>query len=592
MGDALAGPPTGAGAAADHNAGKYLMKAESVGVFRQSKVILFSSMIVLCLLALPLIVAFSTIGWRFLFNLLAADSMYYMGIANNWVKFGFPTFDGEQITNGFHPLWELLLAGIFGISGVPNHYQLYIAVALSFVFVFVSLTLLGSLAIRHLGVIRGTTGILFMFPGAYTLLCNPESRDPPADPGVLYRLEPWSAINGMESTLSLASWSLALYLLVRRLDICNRIGVAVGKPGEWTCVFNFPVRVLLVAIVLARLDDAIVLVPIGMIVWIFNSGTARQRIHQISRILVLPVISLVVYMLVSVAATGSFLPTSGTQKVGLLFAGNVSIMANAVFGFEPALDWVPVATRTYPLIFCVILSGISLIMLNTTLKENRDTSRLYQLALIFFAYVLCKSLFLISFVNLEGQGYWYNFVIVLMLNFVIAIILVRIIPTQGLYKYAALVGAAMVTTLALGTEGHLLSSTEQTLGDNESYNYAEVSFTLWTHEQEIREAFSRQAASAKLIDNLDGEYGFLLDLPAVSVTGLPSGRKDLDDRQRVGFWNSVLPRGYSIIGSVGYLQASGENGIKAQEFYRSPDGKVTFFQVISADSVGAVVGRK
>ena len=559
------------------------MNTESVGVLGQSKAILLSSMIVICLLTAPLIVAFSTIGWRFLFNLLAADSMYYMAIANNWVKLGIPTFDGEQITNGFHPLWELLLAGIFWLSGAPNHYQLYITVTLSLVFVLVSLALLGSLAIRYLGIVRGTTGILFMFPGAYTLLCNPDSREP-ADPGVLYRVEPWSAINGMESTLSLASWALAICLLVRRLEICGENNASINQQGGWTCVFNYPVRVVLVAIVLARLDDAIVLAPIALTVWMFNAGTVRQRIHQVSQILLLPVMALVVYMLVSISAAGSLLPTSGAQKVGLLFATNVPMMAGAVLGSADQLDWASIALRAYPLIFCAALSGISLVLLSTALKGNRDASRLYQLAQIFFLYVLMKSLFLISFVNLDSQGYWYNFVIVLMLNFVIAVILVRNIPAQGIYKYAALVGAAMVTSLALGTEGHLMSLKGQTLDDNENANYAEVSYTLWTHKQEIREAFNRQSASARLIDNLDGEYGFLLDLPAASVTGLPSGRKDLEDRRRLGFWNSVLPRGYSIIGSVGYLRLSQEKGIKAQEFYRSPDGNVAFFQVISADS--------
>ena len=567
------------------------MNTERLGAFRRSKELLLSAMIVLGLLAPPLIVGFAAVGWRFVFNLLAADSMYYLGIANNWVKFGFPTFDGEQITNGFHPLWELLLAGIFFISGVPNHYQLYVSVALSLIFVFASLALLGSLAIRHLGFIRGATGILLMFPGAYTLLCNPESRDFPADPGVLYRLEPWSAINGMESTLSLASWSLMLYLIVRRLDICTNTRVASGQSGNWTCVFNYPVRLALVAIVLSRLDDAFLLVPIAMTVWIFNSATTRQRIHQISQILVFPVTALIAYTLVSFSATGSFLPTSGTAKVGLLFSMNVPQIATAALGFVHSWDWVAVATRTYPLIFCAALSCISLVLLNTSLKEIRDTSRLYQVALIFFVYVLLKSLFLMNFVNLYEQGYWYNFVSILMLNFVIAIVLTRMIPAHGLYKYAALAGVAMVTTLALGSEGHLMSATGQRLSDNHISNYADASYTLWTYKQEIRDALGRQVASAKLIDNLDGEYGFLLDLPAVSVTGLPSGKKDLDDRERVGFWNSILPRGYSIIGSVGYIQLSEENGIKAREIYRTPDGKVAFFQVISGDSVAAVARK-
>lgn len=565
------------------------MNTESVDVLKHSKAIVFSLTIVLCLLALPLIVAFATIGWRVLFNLLAADSMYYMGIANNWIKFGFPTFDGEQITNGFHPLWELLLAGIFWLSGVPNHYQPHVTVALSLIFVLVSLTLLGSLAIRCLGVVKGITGILIMFPGAYTLLVNPDSRGY-SEPGVLYRLEPWSAINGMESTLSLALWSLAIYLLIRRLEICKKNNAAIDQSCGWTYIFNYPVRVVLAAIVLARLDDAILFAPIAMIIWIFNRGAPRQRIHEISQILLLPVMALVAYMLVDIVATGGLLSTSGTSKTSLSLASNISMLVGAVLGLHGRF-WTPVAQRAYPLIFCAGLSGISLVLLSTALKEVRDTSRVYQLALIFFLYVLMKSFFLVAFVELIYQGYWYNFVMVLMFNFIIAIILVRMIPAHGIYKHAALIGASIVTILSLGTEGHMMSSREWKFGDSGIGNYAETAYTLWIDKQVIREAFSRQDPSAKLIDNLDGMYGFLLDLPAASVTGLVSGRKDLDNRRRVGFWNSVLPRGYSIISAVGYIHPSEEKGLKLQELYRSPDGNVVFFKVISADSVGAV-GRK
>jgi hypothetical protein len=563
------------------------MSAETVGVLRKSKPILLSSTIVLSLLTLPMLVAFTTIRWRFLFNLFAADSMYYMGIANNWVKFGFPTFDGEEITNGFHPLWELVLAGVFWISGVPNENQLYVTFALSLALVLVSLTLLGSLAIRHLGVVRGATGIFMLFPGAYTLLGNPTSRTS-GDPGVLYRLEPWSAINGIESTLSMALWSIAIYLLMRRLDACKENNAATEQSGVWTHLFDYRVRVVLAAIVLARVDDAIVLGTIVMIVWVFNTGTTAQRVYQISRILLLPVMALVVYTLVNIAATGSPFQTSGMSKTGLSLALNIPMLAGAVIGLSHRWDWIYAAERAYPLIFCSVVSGISLVLLNTALKEIRDKSRVYQLALILFFYVLIKSLFFISFVKLYSQGYWYYFVIVLLLNFIIAIVVVRMIPARGIYKYTALIGAATVTTLSVGTEGHMMSSTEGMLGNHSISNYAETAYTLWTHKHEIREAFGRRDPSAKLIDNLDGMYGFLLDMPAASVTGLVSGRRDLNDRGRVGFWNSILPRGYSIISSVGYINPLEEKTIRLREVYRSVDGKIVFFQVIPADSASAI----
>jgi len=61
------------------------------------------------LLLAPYAWAFNAIGVRAWFRGLAADSMYYLAIANNWNTLGFPTFDWVEPSTGFHPLWMLLL---------------------------------------------------------------------------------------------------------------------------------------------------------------------------------------------------------------------------------------------------------------------------------------------------------------------------------------------------------------------------------------------------------------------------------------------------------------------------------------------------
>ena len=37
------------------------------------------------------------------------DAFYYFGVARRWNRLGFPTFDGIEATNGYHPLWQWLL---------------------------------------------------------------------------------------------------------------------------------------------------------------------------------------------------------------------------------------------------------------------------------------------------------------------------------------------------------------------------------------------------------------------------------------------------------------------------------------------------
>ncbi len=45
------------------------------------------------------------------------DAFYYLIIARNFAQTGVPTFDGMHATNGFHPLWMLLLAAMHRIVG-------------------------------------------------------------------------------------------------------------------------------------------------------------------------------------------------------------------------------------------------------------------------------------------------------------------------------------------------------------------------------------------------------------------------------------------------------------------------------------------
>lgn len=50
-------------------------------------------------------------------SLVADDAYYYFTIARNMAEGLGPTFDGSAITNGFHPLWQLLLVPVFRLCG-------------------------------------------------------------------------------------------------------------------------------------------------------------------------------------------------------------------------------------------------------------------------------------------------------------------------------------------------------------------------------------------------------------------------------------------------------------------------------------------
>ncbi len=62
----------------------------------------------LCLLASPV----EVLVWQGSYD----DTFLYLQIARNWSVHGFPTFDGEAWTNGFQPLWGLILLALTVLS--------------------------------------------------------------------------------------------------------------------------------------------------------------------------------------------------------------------------------------------------------------------------------------------------------------------------------------------------------------------------------------------------------------------------------------------------------------------------------------------
>ena len=158
-------------------------------------------------LLLPLAASFYLIGERVMFNFFAKDAMYYMAIANNFTKYGFPTLDGETVTNGFHPLWQWFEMALFKLSGVSHHNQVYAVFAASVIFVYSAYTIVSYGLLKIWGTWPGLVATLALFPGIYSLCFEPR-RHIFGEPGVQYGQSPLSAINGMETPLSLLLWAV------------------------------------------------------------------------------------------------------------------------------------------------------------------------------------------------------------------------------------------------------------------------------------------------------------------------------------------------------------------------------------------------
>lgn len=212
------------------------------------------------------------------------DSFYYFGIARNLAHGWGSTFDRLHPTNGYHPLWLLVCAGVFKLK-FDDEEAVRVLLALQILGLGTSVMLgvrvlartaerLGSPKWSALAVfLAGLVLVLFAFsPFGITLYAN-----------------------GLESTCSL----LFFALLVERLDN------AEGKLDGQRLLLGFLAAMLF----LAR-TDAILLLP-WLAVYAILCGGRRREVLQIVAV---PVVVVVAYLIFNRIEFGSFTQVSGDLK--------------------------------------------------------------------------------------------------------------------------------------------------------------------------------------------------------------------------------------------------------------------------------------
>jgi hypothetical protein len=226
-----------------------------------------------------LLVLYTWAAWRDLPTLmgriLSDDMFYYLGVARHLALEGVAAFDGVSATNGFHPLWMLLLAAFVRL--VPDDPILVVHVALATV--ALCLTVQGLLLERLLA-LHGH-GRLGAWWSIWWLL----------SPGVVAIMG-----QGLETALYGTCFlaTLRIYLGWReRLSAARAllVGTALGLTA------------------LARLDAGLLVLAVGLdAMWL----AFRRRAAMVPLALVLPVIALLSpWVIWSVATVGTPLPTSG-----------------------------------------------------------------------------------------------------------------------------------------------------------------------------------------------------------------------------------------------------------------------------------------
>ena len=488
--------------------------------------------LVLLLLAEPIFLGFKNLGAGVMFNFLAEDTMYYGLIANNYLKFGFPTGDGETVSNGFQPLWGFFLMAVFKVFRVDLAYQLQTIFALSIFFVAGAYSLIALSLQKLFGTKSAVLGLLILFPGIYFLVFEPPKASSP-DPAFLYTLNPWSAMNGMETPLMLCLYGLFIYLTVSqclRLHQTNQ-AFTLGNLIGW------PARICLLLIVFCRLEQIFFLMAIAIVSFTpLFAGRFGEKIIQIIKVFWLTAFALIVFMILNQILVGAPLPTSGSGKIGIGLMGNLGLLWSYFKSHGGDQQ-----DRIAALLFCIVIGAVFLLIGLRQIKVVAKTSNaqhyLASGTLLVGVFLLLNAVFLFTLVPLWNQGYWYYFPMIFMAAFVLAC-------------YIALVGKYFQAT------GYLLSlfilifvvnmPAINRLATQPPTKYALVSSILWKQQERIAALLESQFGKFKIIDTYDGAFAYLLNVPTRSITGLVASPAEAA-KGIADFWGNAIKDGFNVV---------------------------------------------
>lgn len=243
---------------------------------------------------------------------LPDDAFYYLEIASNIGQGAGSTFDGINLTNGYHPLWQLLL-GLVAVV-IQSRWGLVVtAVLIQCALVCYSWTVLYRLLFP-----RGDQGTLILA-------------------GVVAVGLTWNyyaaktVINGLESALYLAT---SVTLLARFARSCTDDGETVAS-AAW-------MGILASLVILSRLDGVFYVAGVALTWVVFRwSNVRRGKLHLFVFCLI-PAVVLVVYMTVNQQVFGLWMPVSGYIKRFVLPTGPTT---TTMFAFCALFGATLLATR-------------------------------------------------------------------------------------------------------------------------------------------------------------------------------------------------------------------------------------------------------
>jgi hypothetical protein len=321
------------------------------------------------------------------------DAFYYLTVARNSLHTSFYSFDGVHPTNGFHPVWQFLLYHAMRLNVLrPDNpfltlHRLYIG---NLLILSVACALLAAFCARHLH------RRWFAFP----TVC----------PGFLWfavaltasqYLANWSYLNGMESSVELLFLGLALAYYAT----------------DQTAKLRLPLSMFFFGLmVLSRLDDVFLLLPVLILVWRSHGGGPRRRVMAAVAI---PIAMIVAYLIYNRISVGVFMPVSGSVKAGLSISENLRHALGLVI--PGRWSQIKVGDNLYSEVFMRMFQMLAPMALCGIYLIRRDRAR-WGLIEALCVGVLLKGAYNFCNVATFHQGSWYFGSSIFLANLVIALL--------------------------------------------------------------------------------------------------------------------------------------------------------------------------
>lgn len=463
-------------------------------------------------------------GWMRVFSFFAADTFYYLTIAKNYAVARLFTFDGEHLTNGFHPLWQVWTGIIYTMARwlrLSDPATLVVVLSISLACIAVAIFLVGKSFQNLLGKIP--VWFLLLPVGLYAILMAPIHPRY----GTL-----WSFTNGMESGPLILFYALLVWLMSREGWMKSmRSAVLTG--------------LVLGAVVLSRLDHIFIVPAIGA-VWAFRFAVDRDQ-KLIARVAIaLGIAGLIVslYLLTNQLTMGIWMPVSGAEKSTFPNALPASLKLKELQYLLPQFgqDTFGANIWRYTQIIFPLMLSIP-VLIYSVIDYWKNQKNRFKSSIWLTSSLTCLLLGLYNFLYVPtlDQGHWYFPVSILFMSMVFVQWLTRI----RLSARAELIVGVTLFSFCIGFNAFIYHST--------TYNYRNVWF--YQEAQKIRVHYAGQ--EIRMLEYDDGIITYSTGFTGMSALGFSLDVEALQALREHRLLELAYQRGYRYIASHYYFRYSG-----------------------------------